>query len=80
MCVKCVVKCCVCACGAAGVCLGLQVAVIEFARNVIGWEDAQSTEFNKDTTHPMVHTHTHTITTFMISHLPPLLYAGDRDA
>ena len=47
---------------------------------MIGWKDAQSTEFNKDTTHPMVHTHTHTITTFMISHLPPLLYAGDRDA
>lgn len=30
-----------------GVCLGLQVAVIEFARNVLGWEDAHSEEFVK---------------------------------
>ena len=54
------VVCCevLCVCFAAGVCLGLQVAVIEFARNVLDWKDAQSTEFNKDTTHPMVHTHT----------------------
>lgn len=31
-----------------GVCLGLQCAVIEFARNVLGWEDADSTEFIKE--------------------------------
>ena len=37
-----------------GVCLGMQVAVIEFARNVLGWEDANSTEFNPDTKHPVV--------------------------
>lgn len=30
-----------------GVCLGLQCAVIEFARNVLGWSDANSTEVNK---------------------------------
>ena len=43
-----------CVCVGVGVCLGLQVAVIEFARTVLGWSDAQSTEFNKDTTHPVV--------------------------
>jgi CTP synthase len=37
-----------------GVCLGLQLAVVEFARSVLGWKDAQSTEFDKDTTHPVV--------------------------
>ncbi|XP_059172160.1 CTP synthase 1-like [Physella acuta] len=37
-----------------GVCLGLQCAVIEFARNVLGWEDANSTELNMDTKHPVV--------------------------
>jgi CTP synthase len=37
-----------------GICLGLQVAVIEFARNVAGMEDANSTEFNAATRHPVV--------------------------
>ncbi|WNK19513.1 CTP synthase [Halomonas piscis] len=37
-----------------GICLGLQVAVIEFARHVAGWEDANSTEFTHDTKHPVV--------------------------
>lgn len=37
-----------------GICLGMQVAVIEFARNVCGYEDAHSTEFNKQTRHPVV--------------------------
>jgi len=37
-----------------GVCLGLQCAVIEFARNVLHWEDAHSTEMNPDTLHPVV--------------------------
>ena len=37
-----------------GICLGMQVAVIEFARNVAGWEDANSTEFTHDTLHPVV--------------------------
>jgi CTP synthase len=37
-----------------GICLGMQIAVIEFARNVCGWTDANSTEFNKTTTHPVV--------------------------
>ena len=29
-----------------GICLGMQVAVIEFARNVVGWSDANSSEFD----------------------------------
>jgi len=37
-----------------GICLGMQVAVIEFARNVIGWEDAYSTEFFPETSHPVI--------------------------
>ena len=37
-----------------GICLGMQVAVIDFARNVLGWSDANSTEFDKDSTHPVV--------------------------
>lgn len=37
-----------------GICLGMQVAVIEFARNVLGWSDANSTEFDKDSSHPVV--------------------------
>ena len=37
-----------------GVCLGMQLAVVEYARNVLGWDDANSSEFNASTTHPMV--------------------------
>ncbi|TWI55502.1 CTP synthase [Pseudomonas duriflava] len=37
-----------------GICLGMQVAVIEFARNVLGWTDANSTEFDKSGAHPVV--------------------------
>lgn len=37
-----------------GVCLGLQVAVIEFTRNVLGKAGANSTEFDEDTPHPAV--------------------------
>ena len=32
----------------------MQVAVIEFARDVLGWSDANSTEFDKDSGHPVV--------------------------
>ncbi len=37
-----------------GICLGMQCAAIEFARNVIGLAGAHSTEFNKDTPHPVI--------------------------
>ena len=38
-----------------GLCLGLQMAIIEFARNVLGYEDANSAEFDMNTTHPVIH-------------------------
>lgn len=37
-----------------GICLGMQVAVIEFARNVAGIEGATSSEFNKEAEHPVI--------------------------
>lgn len=37
-----------------GICLGLQCSVVEFARNVVGLKDANSSEFNKDTSHPVI--------------------------
>lgn len=37
-----------------GICLGMQIAIIEFARNVVGWKDANSTEFSKDSKHPVI--------------------------
>lgn len=37
-----------------GICLGMQVSVVEFARNVLGWQDAHSTEFNPATHHPVI--------------------------
>lgn len=37
-----------------GICLGMQVALIEYARNVAGMTNANSTEFNKDTEYPVV--------------------------
>ncbi|UGU14503.1 CTP synthase [Sinomicrobium kalidii] len=37
-----------------GICLGMQMAVIEFARNVLGLKDANSTEMAEDTSHPVI--------------------------
>ncbi len=37
-----------------GICLGMQVAVIEFSRNVAGLKGAHSTEFKKDIEHPVI--------------------------
>ncbi len=37
-----------------GICLGMQCAVIEFARNVLGWKDAHTTEIDNNTTHPVI--------------------------
>ncbi len=37
-----------------GICLGMQSVVIEFARNVLGWSDANSTEFNRASKHPVI--------------------------
>ncbi len=38
-----------------GLCLGMQLALVEFARNVIGFADAHSMELNPATSHPIVH-------------------------
>ncbi len=37
-----------------GICLGMQCAVIEFARNVLDWKDAHSAELMPETTHPVI--------------------------
>lgn len=37
-----------------GLCLGMQLSIVEFARNVIGYEDAHSIELNPLTTHPVI--------------------------
>ena len=37
-----------------GICLGMQCAVVEFARNIIGLDGAHSTEINSDTNHPVI--------------------------
>ncbi len=38
-----------------GICLGMQLAVIEFARNVLGLKEANSTEFDQDTPYPVIY-------------------------
>ena len=38
-----------------GICLGMQMAVIEYARNVIGWQGAHSVEMDNSTDHPVIH-------------------------
>ncbi|MFL9843774.1 CTP synthase [Flavobacterium rhizosphaerae] len=37
-----------------GICLGMQMAVIEYARNVLGWREANSTEMNEHTAYPVI--------------------------
>jgi CTP synthase len=37
-----------------GICLGMQIMVIEAARNQLGWTDANSTEFNQNTDRPVI--------------------------
>jgi len=37
-----------------GICLGMQCAVIEYARNVLGWKDAHTAEIDKDSGHPVI--------------------------
>ena len=38
-----------------GICLGMQMAVVEFARNVLGYKDANSSEFDENTQNPVIH-------------------------
>ncbi len=37
-----------------GICLGMQMCVVEFARHVLGWADASSTELDANTPHPVI--------------------------
>lgn len=37
-----------------GLCLGMQLSIVEYARNVIGYNDAHSVELNPSTTHPVI--------------------------
>lgn len=37
-----------------GICLGMQIAAIEFARNVLGYSDANSSEFDPESAHPVI--------------------------
>ena len=37
-----------------GICLGMQIAVMSYARNVLGYADANSSEFDPDSTHPVI--------------------------
>ena len=37
-----------------GLCLGMQMAIVEFARHVIGYDDAHSVELDPNTTHPVI--------------------------
>jgi CTP synthase len=37
-----------------GICLGMQMAIIEYSRNILGYADANSTEMNENTKHPVV--------------------------
>ena len=38
-----------------GLCLGMQLTIVEFARNVLGYNDAHSSEFNPDSFHQVIH-------------------------
>jgi len=38
-----------------GICLGMQLSMVEFARNVLGLEDANSVEFNENTANPLIY-------------------------
>ena len=38
-----------------GLCLGMQLTLVEYARHVIGWKDAHSHEFSETTKHPVIH-------------------------
>ncbi len=37
-----------------GICLGMQMSIIEYSRTILGYKDANSTEMNENTTHPVV--------------------------
>ena len=52
-----------------GICLGMQIAVIEFARSVLGLQDANSTEFDPETRNPCVVSMPEVWLTFILEYL-----------
>ena len=38
-----------------GICLGMQLAIVEYARDILGYTDANSTEQDPETSHPLIH-------------------------
>jgi len=69
-----------------GICLGMQIAVVEYARNVAGLAGANSTEFNEKTPHPVIdflpeqRTITDKGATMRLGAYPCLLVAGTKAA
>lgn len=69
-----------------GICLGMQCAVIEFARNVLGLADANSSEFSTETEHPVIclledqQTVTEKGGTMRLGAQPCILQAGSNSA
>lgn len=67
-----------------GICLGMQCAVIEYGRNAIGLTDAHSTEFDKNTDHPVIclldeqREITHMGGTMRLGSMPAKLVSGSR--
>ncbi len=69
-----------------GICLGMQCAVVEYARNVLDLKNANSTEFDKDTPHPVIclldeqQTITEKGGTMRLGTQPTILVSGSRAA
>jgi len=69
-----------------GICLGMQIATIEFARNVCGLDGANSTEFDKSTPHPVICLQeeqkgvTNMGATMRLGSCESILFAGTRSA
>jgi len=69
-----------------GLCLGMQVMCIEFGRNVLKWEDTNSTEFDNRTTHPVIDLMPDQKSlsdkggTMRLGHYPCVLKAGSKAA
>ena len=69
-----------------GICLGMQIAVIEFARHVMMWYDANSAEFSETTAHPVIALLPEQVgitakgATMRLGKYPCLLSAGSRAA
>lgn len=61
-----------------GICLGMQLAVIEFARNVLGYKDAHTTEIDPDTKNPIIHIRPDEDDTMRLGLYPCKLFEGSK--